>query len=255
MSNIITKGSSGQARLQMRSACLPVSFLLVGGGGGSNSGSYGIGTGGGGGGVVESEGTLYPKQCLGVTVGLGGTIPRQNGGNTCVSSFLFSCLAYGGGAASCNGGSGGGGSNTNSSRGVGYPGQGYPGSDTAGGGAGGSAQGPNGGIGRISCITGSNVYYGGGGGGQDGSGGLGGGGTGSTYSSYTCGNIPGTNGVDGLGGGAGSNACGGSGVAIFRYKSPVNSCLATGGSVTSFSSGGDCYFVHTLTASDALCVL
>ena len=57
--------------------------------------------------------------------------------------------------------------------------------------------------------------------------------------------------VWGEGGGGGSSAraggSGGSGIVIIRYKSPTQ--RATGGSVTSYTSGSDTFWVHTFTSS------
>jgi hypothetical protein len=65
---------------------------------------------------------------------------------------------------------------------------------------------------------------------------------------------PGTANTGGGGGGSGSggtsggsNNAGGSGIVILSYESPTQT--ATGGTVTSYSSGGDTYWVHTFTTS------
>lgn len=82
------------------------------------------------------------------------------------------------------------------------------GGGSGGAGSGGGAR-PNGGIGRLINITGTNTYYGGGGGGWadsiQGIGGLGGGGSWGVI------------GTSNTGGGGGGNASGGSGIVIVRY--------------------------------------
>ena len=223
-----------------------VRLLLVGGGGAAG---YDCSGGGGGGGMIDTNIVKLASGVYTVTVGNGGVgyagtsgIGR-NGGNSVFAlgeTALFTALGGGGGASfnSANGaagGSGGGASGNNGGTGgAGTEGQGYAGGDAVGkamgggGGAGGpggkgtAVQGPGaaGGIGRISNITGEEVYYAGGGGGGGYNytdllmnGGLGGGGNGvrnisvAARKSYT---LPdGRNeyeaeaGVDGLGGGGG----------------------------------------------------
>jgi hypothetical protein len=185
-----------------------------------------------------------------------------------------------------NGGSGGGSSQDNSA-GSGTAGQGFAGGlgrgdPHRGGGGGGASQagfsGVNngtGGAGIASSITGASVFYagGGGGGGQNqgggqdatlpGAGGIGGGGQGGFGGPDGSGSVA-TNGVAGTagtGGGGGGGAriyqyayttggTGGSGVVIAAYASP--SQRATGGTVTSYTSGGVTYWVHTFTTSGTL---
>ncbi len=104
--------------------------------------------------------------------------------------------------------------------------------------------------------TGSNITYaGGGGGGRQGNGsgyqapgGAGGGGQGSNGG--TGGN--GTNNLGGGGGGGGNTSgnsqgggSGGTGVVIVRYL--ANSAQATGGTITTYGSGGSQYYVHTFS--------
>jgi len=219
-----------------------INYLLIAGGGGS--GSAGDGGAGGGGGFVESSGTVNSFTSYTITVGAGGS-SGSNGGN----STAFSTTAIGGGRGATSGGggtsggSGGGGwsgISANNPPGQGTSGQGNRGGfgfDTfptsygaGGGGAGDVGQGEqfntNGGIGRQSSITGSSVYYAGGGvgtsGGSPGLGTIGRGGSG--------------------GGGSGAN-----GTVIISYVN--TSQRATGGTVTSYSAGGNTYWVHTFTTS------
>ena len=98
-------------------------------------------------------------------------------------------------------------------------------------------------------ITGASVYYAGGGAGEAyilgvASGGNGGGGD------------SGASGTDGLGGGGGGGStggtrrsarAGGSGVVIISYISTT--AKASGGTITSYTSGSDTYQVHTFTSS------
>ena len=220
--------------------------------------------------------------------GTGSTAANGGDTTLAMPDGFIPLIAYGGGAGvewissgipldGVGGGSGGGGgavdSSANNNGGRGGPGvfpQGYPGGDAypgssvnsggGGGGAGGfgaegqSSHAGNGGPGIASSISGVSVYYAGGGGGGVGSGGTagtggtGGGGNGGAGSS-------GSNGTNGLGGGGGGNGYpnsaaggnGGNGVAVISYESPTQ--LGTGGTVTSYTSGGSTYWVHTFTSS------
>jgi hypothetical protein len=191
-----------------------------------------------------------------------------------------------------NGGSGGGtGGNNNGTNvggdfagGLGISGQGNNGGFGAnrsctpsggGGGAGavgGSWQSRNGGIGIINPIAGStvgelsagNYWIGGGGSGASNTcgvntpslnGGLGGGGrcqgSGSFASSTATSGLANTGG----GGGGGWNTAsgsGGSGVVVITYQSPIQ--LATGGTVTNFTSGGNVFWIHTFTSNGTFIV-
>ena len=158
-------------------------------------------------------------------------------------------------------------------------------SDQCGGGGGGasaiganatSTTGGNGGAGTSSSISGSLTYYAGGGGagvsnvngsgltaGSGGSGGGGQGGTPGTQNTPGDGATKATNGTTNSGGGGGGDTAlvysggaqqtslgagsGGSGIVILSYASAVQT--ATGGTVTSYSSGGSTYWVHTFTTS------
>lgn len=244
-------------------------LLLVGGGG---AGGRECSGGGGAGGMIDTNDVELAAGTYTITVGAGGqpitgTAKGGNGGNSVISfndTPLFTAIGGGGGGGytsgnGVDGGCGGGAAGINGGTGgAGTEGQGYAGGDAigkamgGGGGAGGpgengtAVQGPGaaGGIGRISNITGEEVYYAGGGGGGGYNyadllmnGGLGGGGNGArnisvaARQSYT---LPdGRNeyeaeaGVDGLGGGGGGGnnftgdkmgRPGGRGTVIIRVK-------------------------------------
>jgi hypothetical protein len=268
-----------------------VDYLLVAGGGGG--GAYGAG--GGGGGVLTALGySVTPGSPITVTVGAGGaggTAGSANPGTQGNSSVFGSITATGGGygaygsgvLAGGNGGSGGGGGTNSGAAGKGiYPGspyvsstrQGYDGGtggtsgnyhNGGGGGAGGAGtaggDGPagttgDGGIGLLSNITGSSVYYAGGGGGGgavgNGVGGNGGGGT-STNSS------PGQSGTTNTGGGGAggsynagtlSGGSGGSGVVILRYPGAYKPATVTGSNVTYTSDGSN--LIYTFYSSGTI---
>jgi hypothetical protein len=253
-----------------------VTYVVVAGGGGGGNGSGAGGGGAGGallGGITVQSGTAYS-----VTIGAGGSTNTQ-GSNTI--ALGFTAVGGGAGATSVNaggsGGSGGGaatdnGSGATRSGGARVVGQGNTGGDSgngsdnlnAGGGGGGAgvaggygvggnpATGGAGGNGVSSSISGTLVYYAGGGGGAGSSGatnsprgpaGLGGGGIGGLGNSGGAGFGTANTG----GGGGGFAAAGGSGITILSYASPTQT--ATGGTVTSYSSGGTTYWVHTFTTS------
>lgn len=254
-----------------------VNFLLVAGGGGGGYGPFTFGGGGGAGGMLANVSSVQPGTTYSIVIGAGGS--GANGVNSTALGFT----AIGGGQGSTgalgsNGGSGGGGDPYNNG-GSGTAGQGFAGvrgavlidGQTAIGGGGGGAGAvgggtagyvADGGAGNVSTITGASVYYAGGGGGagegsgtvaRGGFGGIGGGGAGA-------GGVPGgsptlavagtanTGGGGGAGGSsAGGAAAGGSGVCILSYPSATQ--RATGGNVTTYTSGGQVYWVHTFTTS------
>ncbi len=240
-----------------------VRALLVGGGGaGANPAAAGATRGGAGGGGaggfldVASHGLLAGD--YNVVVGIGGVAQAANvqssGANGENSSITLSgeteaalCALGGGGggmlAAGLSGGSGGGGSKSQSGGTATQPSSTWGGDGNAGGscaavnragGGGGGAGaagsrattlnvGGNGGAGKVSDITGMELYYAGGGGGGSrngtgGTGGEGGGGTGGGSAGDA------TSGADGFGGGGGGGSLnkaggnGGSGVVIIRIK-------------------------------------
>jgi hypothetical protein len=219
-----------------------VEYLLVAGGGGS--GNAGDGGAGGAGGVLANVSSVQPGTGYSIVVGAGG-----NAGSNGTNSTAFSLTAIGGGygatsgGAGRDGGSGGGGwsgISANNPPGQGTSGQGNRGGfgfDTfptsygaGGGGAGGVGFGEinntNGGIGIQNSITGTSVYYAGGGGGTSG----------------------GSAGLGTIGrGGGGGGGTGSGGAVIVSYPSTTQ--RATGGTVTTYTSGGLVYWVHTFTTS------
>jgi hypothetical protein len=233
--------------------------------------SYSIVVGSGGG--VGVSGTN--SSGFGVTAIGGG----HGGGNVNPPNGSF----FGG-----SGGSGGGGAAASNQGGSGTSGQGFAGgggrTDPFSGGGGGGAgaagatatgQGGAGGVGIQSSINGTATFYSGGGGGGGsnesggqggmlpGNGGDGGGGQGGFGGPDGSGSVAtsGVAGTAGLGGGGGGGArvgqygstsggAGGSGIVIAAYASP--SQRATGGTVTTYTSGGITYWVHTFTTSGTL---
>lgn len=227
------------------------SYLIVAGGGG---GGVGIGAGGGGGGILYGSLLLNTGNSYSIVVGGGGN-PGVNGSNS--SAFNLTAVGGGAGATGNAGGSGGGGGGSFGA-GSGTTGQGYAGGPGAsgplgetygggGGGAGGAGQsavygtrGGDGGIGYQSAITGTSTYYAGGTGGtRQGIGGTGGT-NGAGYLNYG-------GGGDSYNPGPGQN-----GVVIVSYANPAQ--IATGGTVTSYTSGGTTYWVHTFTSSGTFTV-
>lgn len=228
-------------------------YLVIGGGGAGGYYVHGQGGGGAGGFLENSAKVVNVGQTFSVVVGAGGSTGAGN------HSYFGQAVAYGGGGTSENGGCGGGGGHsspanpggnptqTSNDGGTGYGFKGgahrysnpYP--CGGGGGAGGagvdgntSNKHGNGGPGRISNITGSDVYYAGGGGAGGfssfgagtGTAGIGGGGTGGgSYSNGTAGTAN-----TGGGGGAGYSAygAGGSGVVIIRMPASEYSGVHTG---------------------------
>jgi hypothetical protein len=217
-----------------------IDYLAVAGGGG------GGGAGGGGaGGILTSTGYSYTVsvQAYTVTIGAGApSIPNNGQGSSGTNSVFgaFTLIGGGGGGGYGNpsidngivGGSGGGGGFESSFTsqtavgGAGTAGQGFAGGDNqtdtadpyaaAGGGGGGAvgdnctvaSQSGNGGIGLLSSINGTSLYYAGGGGGGSqwtgashaGDGGLGGGGGGAKLT------VSGSLGTAGTGGGSALNS-------------------------------------------------
>jgi hypothetical protein len=221
------------------------SYLLIAGGGG---GGVGYGAGGGAGGVLYGSLILNTGNSYSIVIGGGGN-PGVNGSNT----TAFNLTAIGGGAGNTGnaGGSGGGGGAT--SAGAGTTGQGFAGGAAAGsyGGGGGGAtavgqaavaatRGGDGGTGYLSSITGTSTYYAGGSGGTlQGIGGTGGT-NGAGYLNYG-------GGGDSYNPGAGQN-----GAVIVSYANAAQ--IGTGGTVTSYTSGGTTYWVHTFTSSGTLTI-
>ncbi len=262
---------------------LTCDILLVGGGG---SGGNGMGGGGGAGQVRTLTGQSMSATSHAVTIGYGGNNTNaifsvgSNGGTTSLGSLPTAIGGGGGGSYDGNsglGGASGGGGGGREGNGVNnvpggsgtagnpgghgtmrqggvYRGQGGGGGAGAAGGNG-SQSGPGGAGGdgvTNDYRTGSPVYYGGGGGGADysdypgGAGGQGGGGRGPT-SGGASDNLPGTANTGGGGGGGALNkgGAGGSGIVVIRYAS--STAKASGGTITSYTSGPTTYQVHTFT--------
>lgn len=219
-----------------------IEYLIVAGGGG---GAGFRGSGGGAGGMLVGTMNVNGGEYYSIKIGRGGygTLGKVSNAYQGGPSAIGVIQATGGGFGCSNnysvhtggnGGSGGGGARGGPG-GFGIAGQGYNGGTNAGGGAGGLPSSYTGGIGVISTITGSVVYYAGGGSGYSGSsskqpGPLGGGGCAGALQSSVEGRA-GCNGTDGLGGGGGGGGelggggddgnakggNGGSGVVILRY--------------------------------------
>jgi mucin-19 len=250
--------------------CYPVQALVVAGGGAGGQDTAG---GGGGGGVIYNPAyEVIPGVTYIVTVGSGGTRPTgggqlaaAQGGNSSFTSTNFLntiplvAIGGGGGTGSANtgnagdGGNGGGAGNSTGRGGSGAYGQGNYGNATAGAAGGGGAgqsplNGANGSNGAATYITGSLSYYGGGGAGNSGTGGLGGGGVNGGFQAAsnngTANTGGGGSGFSGSWNGAGN---GGSGIVIISYQAAAQ--RATGGTVTTYVSGGTRYYVHTFTSS------
>ena len=267
-------------------------YLVVGGGGGGGWGSFSAAGGGGAGGLLTGTFFANVSTSYSIVVGTGGSGGSGLNATNGVSSSAFGVTAIGGGHGGYgpnysvgSGGSGGGGANSDQF-GSGTVGQGFNGGPgrgdpfRGGGGGGAGAAGGNGnsgvgGIGIQSSINGTATYYAGGGGGggcnagggQDatlpGAGGLGGGGLGGYGGPDGSGSVAtaGVAGTSGTGGGGGGGARvgqygvtpggnGGSGIVVAAYASP--SQRATGGTVTTYTSGGITYWVHTFTTSGTL---
>jgi hypothetical protein len=246
-------------------------YLVVGGGGAG--GAIGGGGGGGGGGFAAGSFTAYNTGVYSIVVGAGGAAPGGSGSDSRFATIISK--GGGGGGDLLNpgqdGASGGGSGVLGQIGGVsimipeGNSGWGSSSSCWAGGGggAGAVATGKNGADGRISTITGVNIFYSGGGGGgavcdneSGGTGGQGGGGVGGG-GRLLCGiSIP-TSGLanrGGGGGGAGSLECGhragngGSGVVILRIPSNRVANFSSGVSFTSAALASN-FTVYTITGT------
>jgi hypothetical protein len=226
------------------------SYLIIAGGGG---GGVGFGAGGGAGGVLYGALLLNTGNSYSIVVGGGGS-PGVNGSN----SSAFNLISIGGGAGNTGnaGGSGGGGGTTGAGAGTtgqgfaGGPGAGGPSGETYGGGGGGAGaiggsavfgtRGGDGGIGYESSITGTATYYAGG----------------SAGTRQGIGGTGGTNGAGYLNFGGGGDSynpgAGQNGAVIVSYANA--SQIGTGGTVTSYTSGGATYWVHTFTSSGTLTI-
>ena len=264
-------------------------LIVAGGGGGAGSQAGGGGGAGGllSGAFAIAPLTAYTVTVgaggAGGVSGSGGVA----GSNSSIFSLIAIGGGYGqvgnlGGGGNGGSGGGGGGLTGSGSGGSATSGQGFAGGsaiylgETDGGGGGGGAgavgtttagyNGGNGGVGLAYSITGTSTYYAGGGGGagysnfgSTGTGGSGGGGNaGSTSDPSGAGNngFAGTANTGGGGGGASGaggasyavGGAGGTGVVIVSYISATGA-KATGGTITTYSSGGSTYYVHTFTSS------
>lgn len=265
-------------------------LIVAGGGGGGSSGANYCGGGGAGGclyyGTETSTNasgtpktpnggvlTLNKGSSFGITVGTGG--PANTSGT---NSVAFGYTAIGGGFGRGNayassggtGGSGGGATPVNGVGGAGTAGQGFKGGNAssanqgggdsgAGGGGGAQGQGDHGdsfpftnaaaagGQGVQYAITGTAAYYAAGG---AGSGFYAAGSTNGIGGATSGGAAAASTGSGGGGGRSGGGGSGSDGIVIVRYQSAVQ--LATGGTVTSYSSGGLTYWVHSFTTSGTL---
>lgn len=225
---------------------LAVHLLLAAGGGagaGAVGGSTGQGGGGGAGGFSTSQTTIRRGESFAVVVGTGGI-------TTSGTDTSFGALTVPGGGRGRgvdnngdNGGSGGGAGLTTGGTTTGglgtapYGHNGGPG-DTVSCGGGGGATSAGGtttaGAGVSNSISGAAVIY------------CKGGTGGNAGANAT---LIGSGG-DGNSGGSGGPFTGGSGsdgVVIASYASPT--ALATGGTITSYTSGGVVFQVHTFTAN------
>jgi hypothetical protein len=212
-------------------------ITAVGGGGGAgrsaDSAAARAGSGGsGGGGGVRASSSVGDNGWL-VSIGGQPSVEGQGykgGPASPVNHEETARLGYTGGGSGGGGGAGGGGGSPQT--------------------AGHWAMGGHGGVGAVSNITGTDVYYAGGGGGHTdtenanlppGTGGLGGGGNGAAGGAY------GTAGSANLGGGGGTKSAGGSGVLILRS---INPAAATTGSPTVTTDGN--YTIYTFTGSGSI---
>ena len=250
-----------------------IDYLIVAGGGSGGGVNWSrAGGGGGAGGLIHGEG-LPISGAQTIVVGAGGVGTAMDRGTSGGNSVAFNLTAVGGGAGGTNqsgrthglaGGSGGGGSSNSGSGGSstqGTPGLGSPGGagndagnpwqrGGGGGGAGGPgnagshADGPLGGVGFISSITGTAVEYA-----RGGDGGI----------RPDSGTIPGTPGAPNTGSGGGGGAHGpstnptvftgshgGSGIVVVRYSGPQ---VLTGGTVSTVGSDTVHQFTTTGTSN------
>jgi hypothetical protein len=245
-----------------------INYLIVAGGGsgGLNGAGPGVGAGGGAGGLLSGSTTVIAGTPYTVVVGAGGSsvtgtaLIGNTGSNSSFSGVPQTAFGggYGGSSQAVAGGSGGSGGGGYTA-GAGTPGQGYSGGATSGGGGG--AGGPGqasvgpwtgsgvGGTGTTSAITGVTVAYAGGGGGGIGvAGGLGGGGASGSTNGVN--GTAGTGGGGGAGGNPGTSGAGGSGIVIISYSNPTQ--RASGGAVSSYTTGSNTFWVHTFTATSGV---
>ena len=281
-----------------------IRFLVIAGGGSAgNDNGGGGGAGGFRGGLDDANGKFTPtaSTTYTATVGAGGSGSQgaswNSGSNSSLAgSGLTTVTATGGGRGGSgsggehanNGGSGGGGGQQGSNAGTGNAGgfspvEGYDGGSSnsnqsggcGGGGAGGAGQNASGssgqasvgdgGIAKVSNITGSDVYYAGGGGGGNNQGGGSetglGGGTATTSQKGGAGNGANSSSLGGAatantGGGAGGSAQnynaasapqGGSGVVIVKIPSSIYASSTGSPTITDVSGSKVLKFTGTGT--------
>jgi hypothetical protein len=254
---LVTSGSCTSASSNVVSVIVssaaPVSSVLavvVGGGGGAGAAtSRNAGGGGGSGGVVVSSSSLQfsPGVTYTITVGTGGSF-QNNGSSSSISGSDITTITAAGGIKGSNasGSNGGAGGNNGTVNGAGGSGMNYQVNAANHGAAG-------------VYISALGAYYGGGGGGGNYAGSPGG------YGQYGAG-ATGTGVVNDGGGARGQNAnlnntTGGlgvygtasKGVVIIRYASNVP--LISGGTVTTSTTGGTTYQIHTFTSSTTTSLL
>ena len=240
-------------------AQLTVDYLVVGAGGGGGHGGNDRTSGGGSGGQVKT-GSLSVNSGTGYTVTIGTGSMGGNGGN----SVFATITSIGGGRGgyrtdngtlyqASNSAYAGGSHHYSNTAGVTGNvafggGQGYDSGSWGAGGGGGaggygarSSSGGNGGAGATNALrTGSNVVYG--------AGGKGGNGASNASGSSGLANTGngGSGGSNTTGGSTVTGSAGGSGIVVIRYASSVD--LASGGTESSYISGGINYRVHTFTS-------
>ena len=229
---------------------LTCDYLIVGGGARGDQ-DYGAWGGGGGGVQTDTDEALS----LGTYAVVVGATSTGAGNNSSFNSVTANGGAEGTGQPGTGGASGAPQSN------AGGTGHSASYAETGGAGGGAGAVGGNsdpstsGGVGGVGVAndfhTGSDIMYGAGGSGggtRDSSGGAAADGGGSGGNNSSAGTSPPANrGGGGGGNNSGTQQSGAAGVVVIRYKS--SSQLATGGTVTSYTSGDDTYQVHTFTSN------
>jgi len=283
-------------RLQPFGKVSKVQYLVVAGGGGAGSTATGAyvngGAGGGAGGLLQGLVTITPGTSYTITVGAGGTTSLANNGAQGANSSFGSLVSatgggfgvgYSGGTAG-NGGSGGGGGTS----GTGIAGQGFSGGilnynrvgHVGGGGAGGpgwndnvysassyvGSNGPLGGPGILTSITGKPEWFASGGCGGAGAAAtgtaaqLGGGGNSADATGGGTVHIPGSPGMPNTGGGGGGasgnfgavtvtvaalGGTGGSGIVVIAYPIGYNAPVTLTGSQVYYANGNQIYIWHS----------
>lgn len=255
--------------------------VAAGGGGGAGSGSgTGLGGGGGGGAGGYLDGSIFlPLQKpLSVIVGGGGGGSINSNGGNGSNSIIHNVILVGGGGGGFSivgndGGSGGG--SRISQYSLGTPNQGNNGGFGNGGSIGGGGGGagsvgvsspnrPDGGVGRVSSITGQSVGRAGGGGGfrygsTERSVAVDGGGSGGATTGGSSVGLAATANTGGGGGGGysnnsslGSGGAGGSGVIILRIPASYTATFSAGVTRTENTTTAPGYKIITITATSTV---